>query len=168
MKRLEYSSVCLPISYFFFSLLFFIIYFTDIFRSVNVTPGTGHIVDTGHVVAWPANMPYNVELAIPGSMISSFTSGEGFVIRFQGPGIVHVQNRSIPALKEWLGIQPSQNGQAGHVSNSISGVAGCCVVAMFLIFFGLIFIFAMVYGDGVNGGNANFNGGGRGQYYNRG
>lgn len=54
----------------------------------------GHlIVDTGHLVAWDANLQYNVTKATDG-WITSFLSGEGLVCRFQGQGRIWIQTRN--------------------------------------------------------------------------
>jgi len=46
------------------------------------------IVDNGHLVAWTC--PYTIERA-GGSILSSIHSGEGYVCRFTGPGIIYIQ-----------------------------------------------------------------------------
>lgn len=51
------------------------------------------IVDTGHVVAFSAGISYTVEKASDG-WISSFLSGEGFVLRLSGRGVLYLQTRN--------------------------------------------------------------------------
>ncbi len=50
------------------------------------------VIDTGHLVAWDANLSFNVQKAA-GGWISSFLSGEGLVCKFQGQGRIWMQTR---------------------------------------------------------------------------
>jgi uncharacterized protein (AIM24 family) len=50
------------------------------------------VVDTGHLVAWDANLTFNVTKAASG-WVSSFLSGEGLVCSFQGQGRIWMQTR---------------------------------------------------------------------------
>jgi uncharacterized protein (TIGR00266 family) len=56
-------------------------------HELDVSSGEEILVDNGHLVAWPETMDYSLEKASRG-WISSFTSGEGLVCRFRGPGKV--------------------------------------------------------------------------------
>lgn len=58
------------------------------------------IVDTDHLVAYPPGMKIKTQLS--GNLISSFTSGEGFVMRITGTGKVILQTRSIGGLAKWV------------------------------------------------------------------
>lgn len=58
------------------------------------------IVDTDHLVAYPPGMQIKTQLS--GSVISSFTSGEGFVMRIKGRGKVILQTRSVGGLTKWV------------------------------------------------------------------
>ncbi len=51
------------------------------------------IVDTGHLVAFTSGIDYTVEKAGSG-WISSYLSGEGFVLRMRGQGRVYLQTRN--------------------------------------------------------------------------
>jgi uncharacterized protein (TIGR00266 family) len=51
------------------------------------------VVDTGHLVAWDASIPYEITKASRG-WIGALLSGEGFVVRFQGAGRIYVQTRN--------------------------------------------------------------------------
>jgi len=51
------------------------------------------IVDTGHLVAWSADLQWRVTTATSG-WIASFLSGEGLVCEFTGNGVVYVQTRN--------------------------------------------------------------------------
>lgn len=59
-----------------------------------------YIVDTGHLVAFPAEMPFNVKTA--GSLKSTVLGGEGLVVELTGPGRVLLQTRSEDQFLKWL------------------------------------------------------------------
>ncbi len=58
------------------------------------------IVDTDHLVAYPEG--FKIKTQLSGSLISSFTSGEGFVMRIKGKGKVILQTRSFKGLASWV------------------------------------------------------------------
>lgn len=58
------------------------------------------IVDTSHLVAYPKN--FKIKTQLSGGIISSFTSGEGFVMRIKGNGKIVLQTRSISGLAKWV------------------------------------------------------------------
>jgi uncharacterized protein (TIGR00266 family) len=62
-----------------------------------LAPDERYIVDTGHVVAWHASMPYQVH-KVTKSLFRSLTSGEVLVAEFTGPGTVLLQTRNLQAL----------------------------------------------------------------------
>ncbi len=68
---------------------------------LDLAPGEEFIVDNGHLVAWPDTMDYKIEKASAG-WISSFTSGEGLVCRFRGPGRVLIQTRNPKGFGAWI------------------------------------------------------------------
>jgi len=68
---------------------------------IDVPPGQEVIIDNGHLVAWPQTMNYKLEKASSG-WISSFTSGEGLVCRFSGPGRVLIQTRNPGGFGDWI------------------------------------------------------------------
>lgn len=70
-------------------------------HSINLAAGEEVVVDNGHLVAWPDYMEYHIEKASSG-WISSFTSGEGLVCRFTGPGVVLIQTRKPEAFGQWV------------------------------------------------------------------
>ncbi|MEY6431131.1 TIGR00266 family protein [Thioalkalicoccus limnaeus] len=70
-------------------------------HALTVPAGEELIVDNGHLVAWPVGMHYSLEKASAG-WISSFTSGEGMVCRFRGPGTLYIQSRNPSAFGAWL------------------------------------------------------------------
>ncbi|MDR2613034.1 MAG: TIGR00266 family protein [Deltaproteobacteria bacterium] len=62
-------------------------------HSLQVPPGRTVNVDNGHLVAWNDAMPYSIRKASR-SLVASFTSGEGLVCSFTGPGTVYIQTRN--------------------------------------------------------------------------
>jgi uncharacterized protein (TIGR00266 family) len=70
-------------------------------HAINVPDREEVIIDNGHLVAWPEYMQYSMEKASKG-WISSFTSGEGIVCRFRGPGTVLIQTRNPKAFGSWI------------------------------------------------------------------
>lgn len=67
----------------------------------DLAAGEEIIIDNAHLVAWPATMNYTIEKASSG-WISSFTSGEGLVCRFRGPGRVLIQTRNPKGFGAWI------------------------------------------------------------------
>jgi uncharacterized protein (TIGR00266 family) len=57
-------------------------------------------VDTGHIVAFEANLDFRVKSV--GGVKSFLFSGEGLVCEFSGRGRVFVQSRNLGALVGWL------------------------------------------------------------------
>ncbi len=68
---------------------------------VELKPDEEYIVDNSHLVAWTATTSYTIEKAAAG-WIASFTSGEGFICRFRGPGIVYIQTRNPQSFGAWI------------------------------------------------------------------
>ncbi|MEM9022478.1 MAG: TIGR00266 family protein [Bacteroidota bacterium] len=68
---------------------------------IDLPAGKDYIVDNGHLVAWADTLQYKVQKASKG-WISSFTSGEGLVTRFTGPGSLYIQSRNAPAFGSWI------------------------------------------------------------------
>lgn len=68
---------------------------------VELKPDEEYVVDNSHLVAWTATTTYNIEKASAG-WIASFTSGEGFVCRFRGPGVVYIQSRNPSGFGAWI------------------------------------------------------------------
>lgn len=61
------------------------------------------IVDTSHLVSYPKG--FQVKTQLSGGLISSFTSGEGFVMRVRGKGKIILQTRSVSGLVKWVNRQ---------------------------------------------------------------
>jgi len=70
-------------------------------HEMDIPAGEELIIDNGHLVAWPETLSYKLEKASSG-WISSFTSGEGLVCRFRGPGKVYIQSRNPAAFGSWV------------------------------------------------------------------
>ncbi|MEX5213888.1 MAG: TIGR00266 family protein [Nitrospiraceae bacterium] len=70
-------------------------------HKIELRPEEEYIVDNAHLVAWSATTSYNIERASTG-WVSSFTSGEGFVCRFRGPGAVLIQSRNPGGFGNWI------------------------------------------------------------------
>jgi uncharacterized protein (TIGR00266 family) len=68
---------------------------------IDLAPNQEYIVDNAHLVAWSATTTYAIERAAAG-WIASFTSGEGFVCRFRGPGVVYIQSRNPGGFGAWI------------------------------------------------------------------
>ncbi|MDR2523786.1 MAG: TIGR00266 family protein [Synergistaceae bacterium] len=68
---------------------------------VDIPPGKDIIIDNHHLVAWPRHIPYRLEKASQG-WLSSMTSGEFLVFRFQGPGRVLIQSRNNAGFGQWI------------------------------------------------------------------
>ena len=69
-------------------------------HKVSVPAGQNYVVDTGHIVAFPSTMTYNVRKAA--GWKSTIFGGEGLVCEFQGPGEIYLQTRSQQAFLSWL------------------------------------------------------------------
>ncbi|TAJ29904.1 MAG: TIGR00266 family protein, partial [Nitrospirae bacterium] len=70
-------------------------------HKIALKPDEEYIVDNSHLVAWTATTSYNIEKAAAG-WIASFTSGEGLVCRFRGPGVVYIQSRNPSGFGNWI------------------------------------------------------------------
>ncbi|MEQ1823576.1 MAG: TIGR00266 family protein [Fimbriimonadaceae bacterium] len=70
-------------------------------HAVQLAEGQPYIVDTGHIVAFEESCQYSVRTVTKG-LIQSFTSGEGYVAEFVGPGIVYIQTRSPQSFGPWI------------------------------------------------------------------
>jgi uncharacterized protein (AIM24 family) len=63
----------------------------------TLAPGERHLVNTGHLIAWPADSHYTVRKATR-SLFRSLTSGAGLVAEFTGPADLLLQTRDLRAL----------------------------------------------------------------------
>lgn len=71
---------------------------------LDVTPGHDVLIDNSHVVAWDSRLRYELSASTSQSsgflsnLISSQTSGEGFVLKFSGTGKVFICSRNRTAF----------------------------------------------------------------------
>lgn len=78
---------------------------------LNIQPGQNPVIDNGHVVAWDARLTYEMSVATSrqggmlSNLISSQTSGEGMVMKFNGSGSVLLSSRQRKGFVSWLGQQ---------------------------------------------------------------
>lgn len=70
-------------------------------HEISLQAGEEHIIDNSHLVAWPSTTEFTIEKATKG-WLSSFTSGEGLVCRFRGPGKVYIQSRNARSFGSWI------------------------------------------------------------------
>jgi uncharacterized protein (TIGR00266 family) len=76
--------------------------------------GEQYVVDTGHLVAWESQMPYNIRKAAKAGFFRSLVSGEGMVAEFQGPGEILIQTRNLAAFAGMLQpFFPNQSSGSG-------------------------------------------------------
>jgi|DEB0MinimDraft_10_1074344.scaffolds.fasta_scaffold83039_1 uncharacterized protein (TIGR00266 family) len=66
----------------------------------ELQPGDSMTVDSGHLVAYDANIAMTAKTA--GGVMKSLKSGEGIVVEIEGPGLVWTQTRNPNALIDWL------------------------------------------------------------------
>ena len=92
-----------------------------VIHPINLDNGQEVIIDNGHLVAWPDYMRYDIEKASSRGWISSFTSGEGLVCRFRGPGVVLIQTRNPGGFQDW--IRSMLPGQTASHNNSGGGLS---------------------------------------------
>ncbi|RLB48010.1 MAG: TIGR00266 family protein [Deltaproteobacteria bacterium] len=81
------------------------------FGGIQEIPCDGTLViDTGHLVAWDANLEYSVGKSA-GGWIASFLSGEGLVCHFKGKGRIWIQTRNPTEYGGSIGpMLPPRNG----------------------------------------------------------
>ncbi len=60
------------------------------------------VIDTGHLVAWDANLTYSVTRSADG-WLQSFMTGEGLACHFRGEGRVYIQTRNPSEYGRLLG-----------------------------------------------------------------
>lgn len=68
---------------------------------VELGPGEQVVVDSGHLVSFEPGVQYKTRKASSGIM-NTLKSGEGFVMEFTGPGVIHTQTRNPDFLVSWL------------------------------------------------------------------
>lgn len=66
-------------------------------HKVTLAAGESYVVDSGHIVAFDANVTFQLTKAAKGFM-STVTSGEGLVVRYTGPGDIYLQTRNLKSF----------------------------------------------------------------------
>jgi uncharacterized protein (TIGR00266 family) len=71
---------------------------------VTLSDGETQVLDSGHLVAFSDGLDFSTRPVSGGAkgIVKSFTSGEGFVFEFRGPGQLWTQTRSPGQLIDWL------------------------------------------------------------------
>ena len=69
-------------------------------HEMALAAGQRYVIDTGHLVAFSANIGFQVRRV--GGLKSTLFSGEGLVVDLTGPGRVLLQTRSTDAFLSWL------------------------------------------------------------------
>ena len=68
------------------------------------------VIDTGHLVAFEDTLDYEITKATS-SLVGSFLSGEGLVMRVRGKGRLLVQSHDAGSLGRQIGrLLPARNG----------------------------------------------------------
>jgi uncharacterized protein (TIGR00266 family) len=88
----------------------------------KLAAGEQFIVDNGHIVAFDAAVPYEIQRAGSG-MFSMVTTGEGLVCVFTGPGTIYMQSRNLRSFAESLNpfLPKAQNSQGRGMLGQIMG-----------------------------------------------
>lgn len=77
------------------------------FQRFDLGDGEQMVVDSGHLVAFGANIEYHVGPL--GGLRVAAMSGEGLVAKLVGPGPVYIQTRAEQGLVNWMNPKRSQN-----------------------------------------------------------
>jgi uncharacterized protein (TIGR00266 family) len=85
-------------------------------HEMELAAGQRYVIDTGHLVAFSANIGFQVRRV--GGIKSTLFSGEGLVVDLTGPGRVLLQTRSTDAFLSWLipKLPTSSDGSSKGVS----------------------------------------------------
>lgn len=67
----------------------------------DLAPGERYVVDSSHIVAFEERVKYQIRTAASG-WFASFTSKEGLVMEFMGPGRLWIQTRNPLANAAWI------------------------------------------------------------------
>lgn len=87
-------------------------------HQVDLAAGQHYIIDTGHLVAFPEEMPFNVQKA--GNWKATILGGEGLVVDLTGPGTVLLQTRSEDAFLHWLLPRIPRDSASGNRGISVN------------------------------------------------
>ena len=72
---------------------------------ISLAAGETVVVDTGHLLAFPDTVGYELRRAVEGRSIQSLKSGEGLVFHFTGPGDILTQTRNQQQLIAWINTE---------------------------------------------------------------
>jgi uncharacterized protein (TIGR00266 family) len=90
---------------------------------INLQPNEKLVVDSGHMVAYEANVNCQLTRATAG-IANMVKSAEGFVLEFTGPGRVWTQSRSPRGLISWLAPQLGSTQQGSGPGGAIASLGG--------------------------------------------
>ncbi len=85
--------------------------------------GEKFIVDNGHIVAFPADMQYDIR-KMGNGIVDSVTSGEGLACEFTGPGTIYMQTRNLRTFAEQLNPflrAPERSQGASNILGQVFG-----------------------------------------------
>lgn len=74
--------------------------FGAIYR-LSLASGESMMVDNAHLVAWSGTISYEMRKASAG-LLSTITSGEGWVCYVNGPGEMYIQSRNTSGFGAWI------------------------------------------------------------------
>lgn len=88
----------------------------------DLAAGEKYTVDNGHIVAFPASMPYEIRKAGDG-LFNMVTTGEGLVSDFTGPGTIYLQSRNLRTFAEELNpfLRARERSQGGGLLGEVLG-----------------------------------------------
>jgi uncharacterized protein (TIGR00266 family) len=88
----------------------------------DLKSGEQFIVDNGHIVAFHANMKYEIQ-KVGDSILGMVTTGEGLAITFEGPGTIYMQTRNLRTFAETLNplLPDKQSTQGKGMLGNIFG-----------------------------------------------
>jgi uncharacterized protein (TIGR00266 family) len=89
-------------------------------RHRQLAPGERYIVDTSHIVAFDAHMPYTVRKASQQGYFRSFISGEGLVCEYVGPGNLFMQTRNLSSFASMLRSATGSKSSSSAVTDLFS------------------------------------------------
>eukprot|EP00730_Choanoeca_flexa_P006850 TRINITY_DN12233_c0_g1_i1.p2 TRINITY_DN12233_c0_g1~~TRINITY_DN12233_c0_g1_i1.p2 ORF type:complete len:267 (+),score=44.09 TRINITY_DN12233_c0_g1_i1:2208-3008(+) len=102
----------------------------------ELKPNERRVIDNGHLVAWTANMEYSVDFAVKHSIISSYTSGEGLMCYFKGPGVIYVSSRNEDSFRAWMrpngSAAKNKQGPIGLCQSIFATVVSLIVMIVFI------------------------------------
>jgi uncharacterized protein (TIGR00266 family) len=89
----------------------------------DLRPGEVFVIDNGHIVAFPSNIPYSIQ-SVGSDIINMVTTGEGLACVFTGPGTIYLQTRNLLSFAESLNPflrDPERSKGRGILGNIFGG-----------------------------------------------